>query len=45
MEITYSHFERVIEFPCDLDRASISVESQNGLLLVRVVMSYEEEAL
>ena len=43
MEITYSHFERVIELPCDLSRASVSIESQEGLLLVRVVTSHEEE--
>ena len=43
MEIAYSHFERVIELPCDLDRASISIESHDGLLLVRVGVSHEEE--
>jgi HSP20 family protein len=43
MEITYSHFERVIEFPCDLSRASISIEGRQGLLLVRVITSHEEE--
>jgi HSP20 family protein len=43
MEITYSHFERVIELPCDLDRASISIESYDGLLLVRVIPNHEEE--
>src|SRR5262245_46844951 len=43
MEITYSHFERVIELPCDLDRASISIKSYDGLLLVRVGASHEEE--
>jgi HSP20 family protein len=43
MEITYSHFERVIELPCDLSRASVSIEGHDGLLLVRVVTSHEEE--
>jgi HSP20 family protein len=43
MEITYSHFERVIELPCDLSRARVSIESHDGLLLVRVVTSHEEE--
>jgi HSP20 family protein len=43
MEITYSHFERVIELPCDLSRASVSIETRNGLLLLRVVTSHEEE--
>lgn len=41
MEITYSHFERVIELPCDLDRASISIEGHDGLMLVRVITGYE----
>ncbi len=36
MEIAYNHFERAIELPCDLERAKISIESQDGLLLVRV---------
>ena len=43
MEIAYSHFERVIELPCDLDRAGISIEIHEGLLLVRVLTSHEEE--
>jgi HSP20 family protein len=43
MEITYSHFERVIELPCDLSRARVSIESHDGLLLVRVDTSHEEE--
>src|SRR5262245_36799747 len=43
MEIAYSHFERVIELPCDLDNASISIESHDGLLLVRVGARHEEE--
>jgi HSP20 family protein len=43
MEITYSHFERVIELPCDLSRASVSLDAHDGLLLVRVVINHEEE--
>ena len=43
MEIAYSHFERVIELPCDLDRAGISMEVHDGLLLVRVVTSHGEK--
>jgi HSP20 family protein len=43
MEIAYSHFERVVELPCVLDSASISIESHDGLLLVRVAINYEEE--
>ena len=43
MEITYSRFERKIELPCALDRASLSIEYQEGLLLVRVNLNQEEE--
>jgi HSP20 family protein len=43
MEIAYSHFERVIELPCDLSRATVSIEGHEGLLLVRVGISHEEE--
>jgi len=43
MEITYNRFERTIELPCNLDRASVSVEHHEGLLLVRVVLNQEEE--
>ena len=43
MEIAYSRFERTIELPCDIERAGVSVEWHNGLLLVRVNMNQEEE--
>ena len=43
MEIAYSRFERTIELPCDLDRAGISIEFHDGLLLVRVITNQEEE--
>ncbi len=36
MEIAYSHFERTLELPCDLDRAHITSEYHYGLLLVRI---------
>jgi HSP20 family protein len=36
MEITYSHFERSVELPCDLDQADISTDYQYGLLLVHI---------
>jgi len=43
MEIAYSRFERAIELPCDLDRAGVSVEYHEGLLLVRVNLNQEEQ--
>jgi HSP20 family protein len=36
MEISYSHFERGLELPCDLDRAKISTDYRDGMLLVRI---------
>jgi len=36
MEIAYNHFERTIELPCDLERAMITVEDREGMLLLRV---------
>jgi len=36
MEIAYNHFERTIELPCDLERARITVEDREGMLLLRV---------
>lgn len=36
MEISYSHFERTIELPINLERARITTEYQYGLLLVRI---------
>jgi HSP20 family protein len=36
LEISYSHFERTIELPDDLERARITSEYHEGMLLVRV---------
>lgn len=36
MEISYSHFERSLTLPCDLDTASIEAEHREGMLLVRI---------
>lgn len=36
MEIAYSHFERSLTLPCDLERADIAVEYRDGMLLVRI---------
>jgi HSP20 family protein len=36
MEISYSRFERTLEFPCTLDGARMDLESREGLLLVRL---------
>ena len=36
LEIAYSHFERVLKLPCDLDRAEISTCYRDGLLHVTI---------
>jgi HSP20 family protein len=36
MEIAYSHFERSLTLPCDLERADITSEYRDGMLLVRI---------
>jgi HSP20 family protein len=36
LEIAYSHFERSIELPSDLESARISTEYRDGMLLVRI---------
>jgi HSP20 family protein len=36
LEITYSHFRRSVELPCDLDAAEISSEYRDGMLLVSI---------
>jgi HSP20 family protein len=36
MEISYSHFERTLELPENIERAQLSTEFHHGMLLVRV---------
>ena len=36
MEIAYNRFERTVELPCDLEKATVDFEFRNGILLVRV---------
>jgi len=37
MEIAYSHFERSLTLPCDLERADVTSEYRDGMLLVRIL--------
>ena len=37
MEISYTHFERAIELPCSLQRADISTELSDGMLLIYII--------
>jgi HSP20 family molecular chaperone IbpA len=36
MELAYSDFERVLELPFDLQRADVSSEYRDGMLLVHI---------
>jgi HSP20 family protein len=36
MEIAYSHFERSLTLPCDLEHARVSAEHRHGMLLIEV---------
>jgi HSP20 family protein len=36
MEIAYSHFERSIELPCNLELARIASDYRDGMLLVHI---------
>jgi HSP20 family protein len=36
MEIAYCPFERSLTLPCDLERANVSSEYRDGMLLVRI---------
>lgn len=36
MEITYSRFEKVIEFPCSIEEASIAHDYRDGFLIVNL---------
>jgi HSP20 family protein len=36
LEITYSRFEKVIQFPCLIERATVERDYRDGLLLLRL---------
>jgi HSP20 family protein len=36
MEIAYSRFERILELPCNLERARLSTDYRDGMLLVHI---------
>jgi HSP20 family protein len=36
MEITYDHFERTVELPCEVESAPIAVDFIQGMLMVRI---------
>ena len=36
LEITYSRFEKIIQFPCDIEQADIERDYRDGLLLLHL---------
>jgi len=36
MEISYNRFERTVELPCQVDNPCISLESRDGILIIRL---------
>jgi HSP20 family protein len=36
MEITYSQFEKTIQFPCEINQASVEHDYRDGFLIVRL---------
>jgi HSP20 family protein len=42
MEISYSHFERSLDLPCRLDRATFHTRYRDGMLLVDIRPEAEE---
>lgn len=47
MEIAYSHFERTLTIPCDLERANVTADYRDGMLLIRIETTegrHDEEA-
>jgi HSP20 family protein len=42
MEIAYSHFERSLTLPCNLEHARVNVEHRHGMLLIDMRMEGEK---
>jgi HSP20 family protein len=43
MEITYSHFEKNLEFPASIERAKLEYNFENGLLMVHLIKESRSE--
>jgi HSP20 family protein len=42
MEITYNHFERSVELPCDVAPTRVETDYRHGLLLVHLITETEK---
>jgi len=43
MEISYNRFHRSFELPNDIERASVATEYRDGMLLIRIKVTKEQE--
>ena len=41
LEIAYCRFERAVDLPCEPERAAVTTEYRDGLLLIRVTSEGE----
>ena len=42
LEITYSHFEKTLRFPCPIEGALVETDYRDGLLIIRLRESKED---
>ena len=42
MEITYNHFERTVELPCNVEPAAVATDYRHGMLLVHLTTEAEK---
>ena len=42
MEITYNHFERTVELPCNVEPAAVATDYRHGMLLVHLTTETEK---
>jgi HSP20 family protein len=42
MEITYNHFERTIDLPCDVQPAAVTTDYRDGMLLVHLTTEIDK---
>jgi len=45
IEITYAHFERTIELPCELKGADVRFDYRDGMLLIWIATQEREETV
>lgn len=41
LEIAYDRFERTIELPCEIERAKLTTDYRDGMLLIEIELAHE----